>query len=205
MEKYQKKYRHTFFRATFILLLLFSTSFLYSQSQDFYFWYWDVGTSTVVYGDDVVNDENKQVHSQNVGRFIITADLGMGIDLDDRVRLLTGGLVLADIATNADVNANRIDYGFFTGVRVYPDLLGFNFGVDYVLGSRTDFIKLPGDSSSKMSSTPWGNGFRINMGYDFSYNGHRFAPNVEGSYRMMPRGGSYDHYFSIFLNFNIFP
>ncbi len=194
------------FKKIFVLaLLLCSAHTLFSQSQDFFFWHWDIGTSAVIYGDDTVNEENKLVYAENTGRFIITGDLGIGIELDDRVRFVTGGIILADFAFNTDVHANHLDYGFFSGVRIYPNLAGFNFGVDYVLGSRTDFIKLPGANDSRVTSTPWGNGFRFNVGYDFSYSGKRFAPNVEGAYRMMPRGGSYDHYFSIFVNFNIFP
>ncbi len=188
-----------------LTILLASANTLFSQKQDLYFWYWDIGTSAAVYGDNSVIQENNMVHSENITRLIITGDIGAGVDLDDRVRLLTGGIFLTDIAFNSDVHANRLDYGFFTGVRIYPNLAGLNFGVDYVLGARSDFVKLPGKTDSRLTSTPWGNGFRFSAGYDFSYNGHRFAPNVEGSYRMMPRGGSYDHYFSIFLNFNIFP
>ncbi len=193
------------FKKIFVFtLLLCSAHALFSQTQDFFFWYWDIGTSAVIYGDDSVNNENKLVYAKGTGRFVMTADVGFGIDLDDRVQLLTGGLILSDLAFNDSVHVNHLDYGFFTGVRVYPNLAGFNFGVDYVLGSRTDFIKLPGNTASRVTSTAWGNGYRINVGYDFSYHGSRFAPNVEGSYRMMPRGGSFDHYFSIFLNFNIF-
>ncbi len=195
----------TFKKLLAFTLILGSANALFSQSQDFFFWYWDIGTAAVIYGDESIDTENALVYAENTGRFIITGDLGLGIDLDDRVRLLTGGLILADLATNSSAHANRLDYGFFTGVQIYPQLAGFNFGVDYVLGSRTDFIKLPNESASKVTSTQWGNGFRLNMGYDFSYHGSRFAPSVEGSYRMMPRGGSNDHYFSIFIKFNIFP
>ncbi len=195
----------TFKKLLALILILGSTNILFSQSQDFFFWYWDLGTAAVIYGDEKINEDNALVRAEGTGRFIITGDLGLGIELDDRVQLLTGSVILADLATNSSVHANHLDYGFFTGVRVYPQLAGFNFGVDYVLGSRTDFIQLPGETESTATSTPWGNGFRFHMGYDFSYHGSRFAPNVEGSYRMMPRGGSYDHFFSIFLNFNIFP
>ncbi len=195
----------TFKKLFVLILILGSANTLFSQSQDFFFWYWDLGTAAVIYEDDTVNAENKIVYAEKTGRFILTGDIGLGISLDKRVRLLTGGIILADLAANSSVHANHLDYGFFTGVQVYPQLAGFNFGVDYVLGSRTDFIKLPGETASQVTSTQWGNGFRLNAGYDFSYHGSRFAPSVEGSYRRMPRGGSADHYFSIFLKFNIFP
>ncbi len=198
-------FSHTQKSMIILALLCVSINPLFSQSQDVFFFHWDLGTAAVIYGDDTVNSENTIVRAQDTGRFIISADVGLGVDLDKRVRLLTGALSVFDLAVNKKATANRIDYGFFTGVRIYPQVAGFNFGVDYVLGTRSDFIKLPGQSSTALSSTHWGNGYRLNIGYDFSYHGWRFAPNIEGSYRMMPRGGSQDHYFSIFLNFNIFP
>ncbi len=188
-----------------VILLSFIALPIWSQSQDVFLINWDIGTAAVIYGDDTVNNENSLVRSEGTGRFIISADVGIGIDLDKRVQLLTGALSIFDLSFNNKVTSNRIDYGFFTGVRIYPQLAGFNFGIDYVLGTRSSFVKLPGETTTTLSTTPWGNGYRLNIGYDFAIHGRRFAPNIEGSYRMMPRGGSKDHYFSIFLNFNIFP
>lgn len=186
------------------LLILGSSTTLLAKKTDTFFFQGAFGASSVMYGDEKIVNETNAVIDTGVGRFTFTADLGFGISLDNRIRVITGGLLSTDLCFNSDVHANRLDYSFFLGIRIYPDLAGFNFGIDYTLGRRTDFLKLPGLSSSSTSSTPWGNGFRANIGYDFSYNGLRFAPIVQGSYRMAPRGGSFDHYFSLFINFNLF-
>ncbi len=203
-----KKLRTNKYKYGIISALLFfacSVMSLFSQGQDFFLWYWDVGTAAVAYGDEKVIEENELVRNLDGRRFILSGELGVGIELDERIRLLSGGIIVSDFLLGSDSHANRLDYGLFTGVRVYPNLAGFNVGVDYVLGARTNFVQVPGDTDSRSTTTPWGNGFRLNAGYDFSYQGSRFAPNVEGSYRLMPRGGTYDHCFSLSLNFTIFP
>lgn len=190
----------------FILVILTLPATLWadeSEKSDTFFFHWAIGTSAVIYGDDELAKQTETVRDDGAGRFILAADLGLSIALDSRVRLVTGGIFTFDLCFTSGVHANRLDYSFFTGIRVYPNLAGFNFGIDYVLGSRADFVKLSEQNESSTSTTPWGNGFRFNIGYDFSYHGSRFAPIVQGAYRMMPRGGSYDHYFSLFVNFNL--
>lgn len=189
-----------------ILMILALPSTLWAddaQKADIFFFHWALGTSAVVYGDEEVEKQTQAVIDENTGRFILSADIGLSIALDKRIRLITGAILTSDLTFNTSVHANRLDYAFFMGIRVFPNLAGFNFGIDYTLGGRADFVKLPGQNDSSINTTPWGNGFRVNIGYDFSYHGSRFAPLVQGSYRMMPRGGSFDHYFSLFINFHL--
>lgn len=191
---------------TFILLILTLPATLWadeSKKSDMFFFHWGLGTSAIIYGDDDIDKQTQVVKDDGAGRFIMAADVGLAIALDSRIRLVTGGIFTSDLCFNSDVHANRLDYSFFLGIRVYPNLAGFNFGIDYTIGSRADFIKLPGQTEGITTTTPWGNGFRFNIGYDFSYHGSRFAPIVQGAYRMIPRGGSYDHYLSIFVNFKL--
>lgn len=185
------------------MIMIFSVVHAEEKSKIFFF-HWSVGTGAVIYGDDEVTQQTQALLDKDTGRFLLTGDVGIGIALDDYIRLSVGGLVLSDLAFNTAIHANHIDYGFFTGVRIYPNLAGLNFGMDYVLGARADFIKLSDQSEEKTYNTVWGNGFRLNIGYDFSYHGIEWAPVVEGSYRLMPRGGYYDNYFSLFLRFNVF-
>ncbi|HZK20229.1 MAG TPA: hypothetical protein VFC68_05820 [Treponemataceae bacterium] len=159
-----------------------------------------IGTSAVVYGDEIVKAQNELIKQKgNPFRFVFSTDVSLGLMLDPQVRILTGGTLATDFCFHGDYYANRLDYGFFTGVRIYTGLAGLVAGVDYVCGRRSDYLMLPDDSGAKTFRTSWGNGFRFIAEYDFS-NGqadYGLAPIVTMSWRRMPRGGYYDHNYSV--------
>ncbi len=178
-----------------------------------------LGTSAIVYGDKEFRAFNKTLLSDDFKRFVFTVDAAGGIVLDEHVRFAFGSLLNYDSFVQSRYNAIYLDYNFYTGIRVYPELEGFNFGIDYVVGRRSNIVKLPfsysnTDVSSTISTisttgdvlialpedhTPWGNGFRFTAEYDFMHNSTGLAPMIGVSWRCMPRGDVYDNIFSVFF------
>ncbi|HQL05169.1 MAG TPA: hypothetical protein PLU33_08510 [Treponemataceae bacterium] len=175
------------------------------------------GTSAVIYGDKDFRTFNKYLLSNDYKRFMFTVDASGGIILDEHVRFSFGSLLNYDSFVKSRFNAVYLDYNFYTGIRIYPELRGFNFGIDYVVGRRSNVLKLPlFDSDTSLTDsaldgsvtedpadivphTPWGNGFRFTAEYDFMYDSTGLAPMVGVSWRCMPRGTFYDNIFSVFF------
>lgn len=152
-----------------------------------------IGTAAAIYGNNPVPDS-----AADFPRFVLEADLSAGFVLDTAVRFNVGAVSACDFRVKNGNHCNLIDYAFYGGVRLYPGLAGLCFGVDYMLGRRTDFISLP-DVDDSVASAPWGNGFRFLAEYDFTSGGTGFAPVVGCGWRHMPRGGSSDNLISIFF------
>jgi len=98
---------------------------------------------------------------------------------------------LFDLSWQGKDTNNRIDYAFFGGLKIYPNIGGLNASISYALGRRTDSITNGSDDALVLSSA-WGNGFRFSIEYDFLYDKTwKCAPIAGMYYRMMPRGGNY--------------
>lgn len=198
---------------------------LYAKEETPFFVYGSVGSAAVVYGDKQTKQQTDAVKAKGTGQFILAAETGVGFAFNPYIRFAAGALVSSDLCFTSKYRTNRIDYGVLGGFRVYPHLAGFNFGLDYVTGSRVDFIKLPpftgeGASSGTAENSeekvqwganektlyfPWGNGFRMSLAYDFSSLGNKHLPSLEAAWRMMPRGNyQYDHHLALTLRINTF-
>jgi hypothetical protein len=176
-----------------------------------------LGTSAVIYGDKDFRTFNRALLADDFKRFMFTVDASGGIVLDEHVRFSFGSMLNYDSFVQSRFNAVYLDYNFYTGIRIYPELKGFNFGIDYVVGRRSNVFKLPlsytdpslADEDSDLPAalnlsdieahTPWGNGFRFSAEYDFMYDSTGLAPMVGVSWRWMPRGTFYDNIFSVFF------
>lgn len=95
---------------------------------------------------------------------------------------------------------NSLDYSLYAGIKLFPNLAGFNASVSYVIGSKSNFIKSE-EIGSTTQNTSWGNGFRISVEYDFFYGEDAVLyPIVGGYYRYMPRGDyTYDHVIAAYV------
>lgn len=179
-----------------IILLLIVSSNLFANDM-FFCSELSVGTGAVFYGDSTIQNNNQVIKNNNGKKFIFTSDISAGLILDTRLRILVGGTFSTDFHIGTDCHSNFLDYGFFTGIRITPGLGGLGFGIDYVTGSRTDFVELP-KQASYVNHSPWGNGFRFNVDYTFAFPSG-FAPSLGFNWRQMPRGGSVDNIVAIYL------
>lgn len=152
-----------------------------------------IGSAFVFYGEEPNYPEN-----EDFSRFVLEGDVSLGFVLDPAVIFTTGIVSLADFRASGSQHYNLIDYAFYGGIRIYPGLAGLRFEVDYMLGSRTDFIQIDTFDTTK-NQCSWGNGFRLLFEYDFTFEKTGFAPIVGCSWRRMPRGNSTDNMISIYF------
>ncbi|OJF76492.1 MAG: hypothetical protein BKP49_06570 [Treponema sp. CETP13] len=175
---------------------------LYAKTSPF-FTQISVGISAVQYGDSEINKKTETVKDLDDSfSFIISTDASLGIILSEEVRLVAGGYFVSDINTNREYYANHLDYGMFSGVRIYTGLAGLVFGVDYDCGSCSSFYNLEDDGTSS-DTTAWGNGYRFLLEYDFSNGTERFAPILDLSWRHMPRGSYSDNNFTVSFKLSV--
>lgn len=201
------------------LLVLFAflfTSISAWSEQDKILKY-DFGISTEI----PVYSRNDEAIFTEESRVIIGTFADLSLRLIEPLRLLAGADVCSDFMWNSDEHNFHLDYAFWSGIKIFPGLGGLNFSVAYALGCRTDFIKtcdksvksydfngtpyyyIEKDTDSYIESTAWGNGFRISIDYDFSYqNKYDFLPALGGYYRCMPRGNNnWDNIFAVYVSF----
>lgn len=152
------------------------------------------GNSSIVDGNDAVNPDGSPK------RFIIGLNGDFYFSVIRPLKLLIGADTLADFIWNGQTYFNHIDYSFWTGVKVYVGAGGLNVGLAYLLGCRTDFSKFEG--SADVSSSAWGNGFRLSLEYDFLYNSSwQMLPAIGAYYRCVPRGDeAWDNIIACYVN-----
>ena len=180
-----------------LFLILTFNGFANDSKVNFH---WGIGTAGILYGDDSTKELTKTLTNDEFSRMILSGELGFSIKLDKSIRFVTGGNVSYDLFIKNSQNASFLDYAFFGGLRVYPNLGGFNVGLEYNIGQRANFYNLV-DYEATSGLTNWGNGFRFVTEFDFSYYTEGLAPVVGLSYRRMPRGGFADNFFSFYFRF----
>ena len=117
--------------------------------------------------------------------------------------------LFVDADLNMDFNFSNqqffhmMDLAFTGGMKFYPGLGGFAFGIGYSIGTRFNYTN---DiiAQNYVGKNDWGNGFKLFLEYNFSYNSsYRFLPTLGVSWRLMPRGNNfYDNIFSFYLMMN---
>lgn len=178
-----------------LFLILTFNGFANDSKVNFH---WGIGTAGILYGDDSTKKLTKTLTNDEFSRMILSGELGFSIKLDKSIRFVTGGNISYDLFMKNSQNASFLDYAFFGGLRVYPNLGGLNFGLEYNIGQRANFYNLVGYEATS-GLTNWGNGFRFVTEYDFSYYTEGLAPVLGISYRRMPRGGFADNFFSFYF------
>lgn len=181
--------------AFFSLILLFSSAFAFSYTPGFEI---GAGSGYVHYGDKKTRSRNSGLGSSN--QMILTADALVLFPIEQNMYLSLGGDSTFDARWKGGGHIYLVDYSFLLGFRMYPGLWGFVFSIDYALGRRTDFIDFK-NYDNEVDSTEWGNGFRFDLGYDFSVHTNGFAPTLGAAWKSMPRGGSRDNLITVYLKF----
>ena len=182
-------------------------------------------TGFPVYGSEQMKQVN-DYYFENGTRIIV------GTSARLELNAMNPFVLFADADLNMDFNFSEqnffhtMDLAFTGGMKFYPGLDGFAFGIGYSIGRRFDFyneltpvfseVKSATEVESSTESdadgsvlesdfdkNDWGNGFKLFVEYDFSYNSHRFLPTLGVSWRLMPRGNNlYDNIFAFYLMMN---
>ena len=190
------------------LILLFSNLVCFALPENPVALNFSLGTSAVVYGDKNINLEKENYFLENYSRFIVNSEASFQLFLDEYIAFNFGGIAGFDMFKNEKSEMFVLKYDIFSGIRIYPTGKGFNFGVDYVYGSYTNFLKVfeeqtEEQESSKKLKGEWSNGFRIVAEYNFIELASKFTPALGCYWQNMPRLNGYDNSFSVYLKLSL--
>lgn len=168
----------------------------------------DAGLSSgvIVYGDRDVRKADALV--KNTGhRVVLGTVCDVNVRISEYLTFFLGNDSFFDLAWKDDLHSNHVETAFFPGLKVYPGLGGFNFSCAYSAGTRWDFLSLPPATDEDGNEVPyrtdsvsWGNGFRLGLEYNFSYNSNPYYPSLGFYYRLCPRGNyNWDNVFAVYV------
>ena len=170
----------------FLILSIFVSSVIFAQEK-FLGFDFALVTGLPFYGSSEIRNFNSNV-SSNPNRIVIGSKADLTFKLIQQLKLVFGSSCLADFNWNGADYSNHFDYDFFFGVKIYPNLAGFNFGLGYLLGERIDFVNTSVDEKQNLFSA-WGNGFKFLAEYNFAHDGFsKYLPTIGCSWTYMPRG-----------------
>ncbi len=154
-----------------------------------------------IYGTNSVASTGSEIEKGN--RVILGSLLSVNLNLIKQVSFYLGNDTLWDITWNASEKSSKLHVSFPLGIKVYPGLGGLNVGLAYTLGFRADNIKV--DEAGEFNEiSPWGNGFKFQLEYNFAHEGKsQYYPSIGGYWNLMPRGHeSYDNLIVLYVAAN---
>lgn len=188
----------------FTLLIFLFLTFGYSLPSHPVSFQVALGTSAISYGDQTVVNTTNTFFADNVNRFILNTDVSMNLILDDYIRLAVGTILGFDWFKKDSIYMFLLDYDFYGGVRIYPMLKGFNFGIDYICGGYTNFSQLVSTEIVKSEKGMWSNGFRLSAEYSLEdFDNFGTSPAFGCYWQNMPRNGGFDNKLSVYAKLNI--
>ena len=163
-----------------------------------------LGTSAISYGDENIKLEKDNYFLEDYSRFVLNSEISGQLFLDEYISFNIGGIIGFDLFKNEKANMFLLKYDIFSGIRIFPTGKGFNFGVDYIYGSYTNFLKVfeeqtEEQDASKNLKSECSNGFRIVAEYNFMELASKFTPALGCYWQNMPRLNGYDNSFVVYL------
>ena len=185
----------------FVLILISLITFTALSANERLFSFSAGLTSGVpIYGTNSVASTGSEIEKGN--RVILGSLLSLNLNPLKQVTFYLGNDILWDITWNSSDKSSKLHVSFPLGIKVYPGLGGLNVGLAYSLGFRADNIKV--DDIEINETTPWGNGFKFQVEYNFAHEGgSRYYPSIGGFWNLMPRGNdSYDNLIVLYIAAN---
>lgn len=160
-----------------------------------------VGLSSGIplYGSSEIKNAIDSIENPN--RIIIGTFANANINPIKYATFSVGTELLADFCWNSDINTNLMHMDFPLGLKIYPGFGGLGLGLAYTLGFCTVMIK--DDAGNKYNDvSPWGNGFKLFLEYDFSRTAKSiYFPTIGVTWNLMPRGNNnYDNLIVFYLS-----
>ena len=187
------------------IITLITTAFfactLLSASERLFSFSAGLSSGVPIYGANSVISTGSEIEKGN--RIILGSTVSANLNPIRQVSFYVGNDTLWDFTWNASEKSSKVHLSFPLGIKIYPGLGGLNFGLAYTLGLRFDNIKT--DSTGDYNdSTPWGNGFKFQVEYNFAHEGSsRYLPSIGGYWNLMPRGNSsYDNLIVLYVAAN---
>ncbi len=200
-----------FSKKAILIFLCFTSLFssIFGLSENPFALSFSLGTSAIAYGDEQIKEYKSVLFAEDSTRFVLNSEISAMLFLDDYVAINLGGIAGFDWFKNTNANMFLLKYDILAGLRVYPFLNGFNFGIDYICGSYTNFLKI--NSVENLEENPnltsqnivseWSNGFRLIVEYNFLQEDWKYTPALGCYWQNMPRNNGYDNSFSVYLKF----
>lgn len=166
-----------------------------------------LGTGLSIYEDDSVSGRKELLNTSDYKRILAELTYNAVFSISEPIKIVLGADLMSDFLWEQDMYFHTLDYAFCTGIKVFPGAQGLNLGICYTLGNRTDFTRLPAitesdpkENEKRILNKSWGNGFKLNIQYDFlNSSSAKVKPVVGAYYRFSPRGGNFtDHTLCIY-------
>lgn len=182
----------------FIILLTFITLSLCSAQQRLISISAGLSTGVIIYDSEKIIEARKSL--ENGSRIILGGLFEVDFNPIKEVSFFAGADILTDFNSKTPYTSNHLSFDIPFGIKIYPNLAGFCFGLAYANGFRSDYFNLE-ESGKENSKTPWGNGFKFLIEYNFAHSGSSpYLPTVGGYWKHMPRGNStYDNQLCIYV------
>lgn len=183
------------------LLLIFITSILLlssiSAKESFVSFSAGLCSGIPFYGDSYITKKLNGIEDKK--RIIIGSLVTINLNPIEQATFFTGADLLADFNWNDTKYFHFLNVGFPFGVKIYPNLGGFDFGLAYELGFRADLSKISNSKDHNIAA--WSNGFKILTEYNFAHSGKsKYYPTIGLSWNLMPRGmNSYDNIITFYI------
>ncbi|MCR4790150.1 MAG: hypothetical protein K5839_03615, partial [Treponemataceae bacterium] len=155
-----------------------------------------LGTQATVYGDQTVISQRETNFPSESTRFVMNGEFSGFLFLDEYIALDLGTNLAFDWFKYSADSMFLLEYDVFFGARIYPVQAGFCFGIDYVCGGYSNFLKIDGQKENIKGD--WSNGFRVVAEYNILNNKIGWSPVVGVYYQNLPRAGGYNNTFAIY-------
>lgn len=166
-----------------------------------------IGLSTGVplYGSADVSKKISTFTDKN-NRMIIGGLGSVNLNIAEPVTFFAGADFLADFNWSSTQYLHVLDFDMDSGIKIYPGLGGLDVGLAYCLGYSVDYSGLRGfGEKTYRAPSPWGNGFKFLMEYNFAHDGFsKFLPTVGFYWKWIPRGNDiHDNYLCAYVTANL--
>ena len=178
------------FISIFLLVLGFS---LFADDNSLFVNEASLGTGISIYSDNADSNRSVVLNSDNTKRIVANLTLDTNLNISPMIKIVFGAESFCDFVWDNGLYYHSIDYAFFSGIKIFPNVAGLNFSIDYTIGNRSDFCNIDAQTGEKTggknSTKSWGNGFRLCIQYDFMKDKiYKVRPFVGAYYRCVPRG-----------------
>lgn len=182
------------------IIVLSSSAFCKENLFSFSF---GISSGSVFYDSVEVINHTKNIRNfEDYKRLLIGANTSVNYNPIKEASFFIGAESFFDIYWTEQFNTNYISLDFPFGVKIYPNIGGLNISLAYLFGIRFDNIDF--EDAIYSESTPWGNGFKINIEYNFSHDlDFSILPAVGCYWKCIPRGnGNYDNHIGAYISLN---
>ena len=176
-----------------VFFLFVLSGFIFCEENLFSFSF-GLSSGSVFYDSVEMLNQTKGIREyDDYKRLLLGASTSINYNPIKEASFYIGAESFFDIYWTDQYNANYISLDFPFGIKIYPNIGGLNLGLAYLFGIRFDNVDF--EEYYYSESTAWGNGFKINIEYNFAHDlDFSILPAIGCYWKCIPRGrGNYDN------------